>query len=124
MSLIDGALVPAEECLKTTTEALRNRRNLTYRSTDSILDNLRRAVYAFHDFTSRGIEAAKLRVENFAGFGDHTFDPPELIARRYADLRDVRRSRPQILRDALNRRHQLAGLIHEALNLFRMTLGH
>ncbi len=61
-------------------------------------------------------------MEDFAGLRHHTLDPAELISRGDTDLDHVRGSRAQVLGDALNWSNQLPGLVHEAFDLFGMTL--
>lgn len=124
MRLIYSALVtPEKECLNTTAEALCNRRNFADGADNRILKDLRCTVHAFDNLASGGVEPRELDVKNLVGFRDHPFNPAKLIASSNTDFGDVGGRAAQILGDALKRRHQLASLVHEALDLFGMAPG-
>src|SRR5438034_6105151 len=80
--VIDSAAGFSEkEGSKTAAEPLRDCSNLARRAHHRILDNFGCLVDSLDDVLADAVETRQLHVQCFTSAGDHSFDPPELIAR-------------------------------------------
>src|SRR5438105_4450409 len=116
--LIYGAAVSSKkESTETTAQSLRQCCNFAGGPYDGILDDVGRLIDPVHQVMADAVESGKLDVQSFTSVCDHCFNAAELIAGRYSDLDEIRRSNTEIFSDRPDRHHHFARLSHEALDL-------